>query len=242
MLKEGGAEAVKLEGGEHLAEQVRAIVLRRHPRDGTRGSPAAVGARDGRVSRAGHSGGAAEQVIADAKALEDAGAYSIVVEGVPAELGKKITEAVSVPTIGIGAGPHRDGKGLVCYDFLGMYSDVRPKFVKRFAELGEAIVAATRSYVDEVREGTFPAEEHSFGSAKFPPPDRPDRVTPRAGGTSEGLRSGERVFMSFTLHTAVKDFRAACDAVRARGGASAWCRRWALSMPATSRWWKRRAA
>jgi 3-methyl-2-oxobutanoate hydroxymethyltransferase len=178
LLKEGGAEAVKLEGGEYFAEQVRALVRVGIPVMGHVGLlPQSVHAMGGfRVQ--GTQRSTAEQVIADAKALEEAGAYSIVVEGVPAELGKRITEAVSVPTIGIGAGPHCDGQVLVCYDFLGMYSDVRPKFVKRFAELGDAIVAATRSYVEEVRDGSFPAEEHSFGSGKFPPPDRPTGSRP----------------------------------------------------------------
>ncbi len=178
LLKEGGAEAVKLEGGEHFAEQVRAVVRAGIPVMGHVGLlPQSVHAMGGfRVQ--GTQSDAAEHIIADAKTLEEAGAYSLVVEGVPAELGRRITDAVSIPTIGIGAGPHCDGQVLVCYDFLGMYSDVRPKFVKRFAELGDAIVSATRAYVEEVRGGTFPAEEHSFGSGKFPPPDRPTGSRP----------------------------------------------------------------
>ncbi len=115
---------------------------------------------------------AAERVIEDARALEAAGVYAMVVEGVPAELGRRVTEAVGVPTIGIGAGPDCDGQVLVCYDFLGMYSDVRPKFVKRFAELGDAIVAATQGYVSEVRSGAFPTADHSFGTPKLPKAER----------------------------------------------------------------------
>jgi 3-methyl-2-oxobutanoate hydroxymethyltransferase len=128
----------------------------------------------------------ADRVIADARALEQAGAYAIVVEGVPADLGRRVTEAVSVPTIGIGAGPHCDGQVLVCYDFLGMYQNVRPKFVKRFAELGDAIVEATQSFVAEVQSGAFPAAEQSFGSGKLPPPDRPTGSRPVAVGKPKG--------------------------------------------------------
>lgn len=172
LLKEGGAEAVKLEGGEGFAEQVRALVRAGIPVMGHVGLlPQSVHAMGGfRVQ--GTRADDAEQVLADAKALEEAGVYCLVVEGVPAELGKRITESVSVPTIGIGAGPFCDGQVLVCYDFLGMYSDVRPKFVKRYAELGEAIVSATKAYVEEVRGGRFPAEEHSFGWGKLASSER----------------------------------------------------------------------
>jgi len=178
MLKEGGFEAVKLEGGEKIAAHVRAIVEAGIPVMGHVGLlPQSVHAMGGfRVQGAQEE--AAERVIADARALEQAGVYSLVVEGVPAELGRRITEAVSVPTIGIGAGPHCDGQVLVCYDFLGMYSNVRPKFVKRYAELGEAIVEATKSYVSEVQSGQFPASEHSFGGGKVPSPDRPTGSRP----------------------------------------------------------------
>jgi 3-methyl-2-oxobutanoate hydroxymethyltransferase len=186
MLKEGGFEAVKLEGGEKYAAHVRAIVEAGIPVMGHVGLlPQSVHAMGGfRVQ--GTQEEAAERVLADARALEQAGAYAIVIEGVPAELGRRITEAVSVPTIGIGAGPHCDGQVLVCYDFLGMYSDVRPKFVKRFAELGQAIVEATRSYVGEVQAGQFPAAEHSFGSSKVPSPDRPTGSRPVVDGPPPG--------------------------------------------------------
>ena len=105
-----------------------------------------------------------------------AGAYAVVLEGSPSELARRVTEAVGIPTIGIGAGPHCDGQVLVCYDFLGMYSEVRPKFVKRFAELGDAIVAATQSYVAEVQSSAFPGAEHSFGGAT-PKPKPPQEDT-----------------------------------------------------------------
>jgi 3-methyl-2-oxobutanoate hydroxymethyltransferase len=170
MMKEGGFEGVKLEGGERYAEHVRAIVGAGIPAMGHVGLlPQSVHAMGGfRVQ--GREQEAAERLIRDARALEQAGVFSIVLEGVPVDLGRRITESVSVPTIGIGAGPHCDGQVLVCYDFLGMYPDLKPKFVKRFAELGAAVVEATRAYVSEVQSGAFPSAVHGFGSgpAKSP--------------------------------------------------------------------------
>jgi 3-methyl-2-oxobutanoate hydroxymethyltransferase len=132
----------------------------------------------------GKSEEAAARVLDDAQALERAGAYSIVLEGLPADLGRRITASVGVPTIGIGAGPHCDGQVLVCYDFLGMYRDVKPKFVKRFAELGDQIERATAEYVKQVRSGGFPSAEHSFGMAESKSPGEPtgtrEVVTPSA--------------------------------------------------------------
>jgi 3-methyl-2-oxobutanoate hydroxymethyltransferase len=106
------------------------------------------------------------QILDDAKAIEQAGAYSIVVEGVPAELAKEITSSLQIPTIGIGAGVECDGQVLVCYDLLGMFKGLSPKFVKRFAELGDAIVGAAQAYASEVRSGTFPGAEHSFANTE----------------------------------------------------------------------------
>ena len=171
MMKDGAFEAVKLEGGERYVEHVRAIVAAGIPVMGHLGLlPQSVHAMGGfRVQ--GRDDSSAERLIRDARLLEEAGAYSIVLEGIPSELGRRITEAISIPTIGIGAGPHCDGQVLVCYDFLGMYSEVRPKFVKRFAELGDAIVQATQSYVAEVQSSAFPSAEHSFGGAKPAPAD-----------------------------------------------------------------------
>ncbi|MEZ4226896.1 MAG: 3-methyl-2-oxobutanoate hydroxymethyltransferase [Polyangiaceae bacterium] len=173
MLKTGGFEAVKLEGGQTVAEHVRRIVDAGIPVMGHVGlTPQSVHAMGGfRVQ--GQREDAAARVLADAQALEEAGAYSIVLEGLPADLGRRITESVGVPTIGIGAGPHCDGQVLVCYDFLGMYRDIKPKFVKRFAELGDAIVAATEAYVHEVQGGTFPDAAHSFGMKKADNPGDP---------------------------------------------------------------------
>jgi 3-methyl-2-oxobutanoate hydroxymethyltransferase len=166
MMKEGAFEAVKLEGGETVAEHVRRITSVGIPVMGHVGlTPQSVHAMGGFRVQGKHEDDAA-RVIADALALGEAGAYSIVLEGIPADLAARITEAVDVPTIGIGAGPDCDGQVLVCYDFLGMYREMAPKFVKRFAELGEAVVQATSAYVEEVRAGSFPAAQHSFSSAR----------------------------------------------------------------------------
>jgi 3-methyl-2-oxobutanoate hydroxymethyltransferase len=166
LVKEGNAEAVKLEGGVGIAESVRRIVAAGIPVMGHVGlTPQSVHALGGfRVQGKGED--AASRVLQDAKALEQAGAYAIVLEAMPADLARRITETVEVPTIGIGAGPHCDGQVLVCYDFLGMYRDVQPKFVKRYAELGDAIVAATKAYIAEVQSGAFPEPRHSFGMAQ----------------------------------------------------------------------------
>ncbi|HTA92971.1 MAG TPA: 3-methyl-2-oxobutanoate hydroxymethyltransferase [Polyangiaceae bacterium] len=165
MLKTGGFEAVKLEGGVRFAEHIRAIVSVGIPVLGHVGLlPQSVHAMGGfRVQ--GKADADAERVLADARAVADAGAYAVVLEGIPSELGQRITESISIPTIGIGAGPACDGQVLVCYDFLGMYPSLKPKFVKHFAELGAQIVAATQSYVKEVREGSFPDAAHGFASA-----------------------------------------------------------------------------
>jgi len=164
LLKEGGCESVKLEGGADFAEHVRRIVGCGIPVMAHIGlTPQSVHAMGGfRVQ--GRDVQSANRLLADAKALEEAGAFSLLLEGIPSELGARITQAVSVPTVGIGAGPDCDGQVLVCYDFLGMYPDLRPRFVKRFAEVGDAIVAATSAYVAEVQGGAFPTEAHSFGS------------------------------------------------------------------------------
>jgi 3-methyl-2-oxobutanoate hydroxymethyltransferase len=163
MLKTGGFEAVKLEGGQAFAPHVRALVAAGIPVMGHVGlMPQSVHAMGGfRVQ--GRAEVDAERVLADARAIAEAGAYSIVLEGIPSDLGQRITEAISIPTIGIGAGPSCDGQVLVCYDFLGMYPSLKPKFVKHFAELGAQIVAATNSYVREVQDGSFPSAAQSFG-------------------------------------------------------------------------------
>jgi 3-methyl-2-oxobutanoate hydroxymethyltransferase len=179
MLKEGGFEAVKLEGGERYAEHVRAIVGAGIPVMGHVGLlPQSVHALGG-FKVQGADDAAAQRIVADARALEQAGVYAMVLEAIPAELARRITEAVSVPTIGIGAGPHCDGQVLVGYDLLGMYTEFRPKFVKRFAEAGKVVVEATRSYVSEVASGAFPDAAHSFGAPR----------EPKAPGEATGARA-----------------------------------------------------
>jgi 3-methyl-2-oxobutanoate hydroxymethyltransferase len=165
LLKEGGCESVKLEGGREFAEHVRRITACSIPVMAHIGlTPQSVHAMGGfRVQ--GRGAEAAERLLEDARAHEAAGAFALLLEGIPAELGARITAAVGIPTVGIGAGPHCDGQVLVCYDFLGMYPDLQPRFVKRFAEVGETVVQATRAYVAEVQAGTFPGEAHSFGSS-----------------------------------------------------------------------------
>jgi 3-methyl-2-oxobutanoate hydroxymethyltransferase len=182
MLKEGSFEAVKLEGGVRFADHVKAIVSAGIPVMGHVGLlPQSVHAMGG-FKVQGSNDVDAELLLDDARALEAAGAYSIVLEGIPAELARRITEAVHVPTIGIGAGPHCDGQVLVCYDLLGMYRDLRPKFVKQFGEIGQGIVDAMRAYVGEVKSGEFPTAAHSFGVPK-------ERVAPEATGAKAVVES-----------------------------------------------------
>jgi 3-methyl-2-oxobutanoate hydroxymethyltransferase len=107
----------------------------------------------------------AEQLISDARALEDAGAFSVVLESIPVDVATRITGELTIPTIGIGAGPHCDGQVLVSYDAFGLFQGFVPKFVKQYAHLGSAITEATRAYIEEVRSGAFPAAEHSIGAA-----------------------------------------------------------------------------
>ena len=164
-LKEGGVHAVKLEGGVEVADSVRAIVRAGIPVMGHVGlTPQSVHAMGGfRVQ--GKTEEDAAHVLRDAAAIADAGAYAIVLEGIPTDLAKRITEAVDVPTIGIGAGPSCDGQVLVSYDLLGLTPDLKPRFVKRYDAWFDRGVTAARAFRDEVKNGVFPAEEHSFGSA-----------------------------------------------------------------------------
>ncbi len=165
-LSEGGAQAVKLEGGVDAAATIERIVQAGIPVMAHVGlTPQSVHAMGGfRVQ--GKTEETAARVLADAKAVAEAGAYSLVLEGIPSDLAQQITEAVEIPTIGIGAGPHCDGQVLVCYDLLGLTPDLKPKFVKRYAEFFEEGVAAARRYCDEVRDGVFPSEKYSFGNVK----------------------------------------------------------------------------
>jgi 3-methyl-2-oxobutanoate hydroxymethyltransferase len=161
-IKEAHADAIKLEGGVAVYEQVRAIVNAQIPVMGHLGlTPQSVNMFGG-FKVQGKALETAKQIIEDAKRLEDAGAFAIVLEGIPSVLGKIVTEAVSIPTIGIGAGKDCDGQILVYQDMLGMFSDFTPKFVKRFANIGDVMKEGIKDYIKEVNEGTFPAKEQGF--------------------------------------------------------------------------------
>jgi 3-methyl-2-oxobutanoate hydroxymethyltransferase len=162
LVAEGGAEAVKLEGGRDYAEVVRRIVRAGIPVMGHVGlTPQSVHKLGGYVVQ-GRDEERAQQLLADARALEEAGCYAVVLECIPAELARFITGRLRIPSIGIGAGPDCDGQVLVLNDLLGLDDAFRPKFVKRFGEVGAEVCRAVASYVREVREAAFPAEEHCF--------------------------------------------------------------------------------
>jgi len=161
-LKEAGAQSVKLEGGAHMAETVRRLVEVGIPVMGHIGlTPQSVNQLGGfRVQ--GKTPAAAVRLLNDARALEQAGAYAIVLETIPAPLARIITSKVSVPTIGIGAGPNCDGQVQVLHDFLGLYPDFVPKHCRPYANLAEEISRAVGRYTDDVRGGSFPTEKESF--------------------------------------------------------------------------------
>ena len=162
LMKEGRAGAVKLEGGVRVAEQIRAIVKAGIPVMGHIGlTPQSINVFGG-FKVQGKSEEAARALLADAKAVEEAGAFAVVIEAVPAALAQMITDAVSIPTIGIGAGAGCDGQILVYQDMLGMFSDFTPKFVKRYANVGEVMREAFANYAAEVVSGAFPTEEHTY--------------------------------------------------------------------------------
>jgi 3-methyl-2-oxobutanoate hydroxymethyltransferase len=168
LVQEGRAQSVKLEGGLRVAESIRRIVEAGIPVVGHVGlTPQSVHAMGGfRVQ--GRTDAEAERVLHDALAVEEAGAFLLVLEGMPEDLATEITQRVSIPTIGIGAGPGCDGQVLVINDLLGMDLSFQPKFVKRFARLEELASAAVTAYADEVRTGVFPGPEHSFTSKRAP--------------------------------------------------------------------------
>jgi 3-methyl-2-oxobutanoate hydroxymethyltransferase len=158
LLKEGGAHAVKLEGGVRSAAAIAAITAADIPLMGHIGlTPQSVRRLGGfKVQRD------ADRLLEDALAVEAAGAFAVVVECVPTDLGARITQALKIPTIGIGAGPGCDGQILVTPDLLGLFDELRPRFVKHYADLGRAVRQAVQAYCREVREGAFPGVEHSF--------------------------------------------------------------------------------
>jgi len=162
VLQETGADGVKLEGGQVMAETVRALVDRGIPVMGHLGlTPQSVHALGGyRVQ--GRSPAAADRLVDDARALEEAGASATVLELLPTEVARRVTAALRIPTIGIGAGIGCDGQVLVLHDMLGLNQGFAPKFLKHYAELGASVRAAVRDYAGEVRAGRYPGPEHSF--------------------------------------------------------------------------------
>ncbi len=162
LLQEGGAEAVKLEGGVGYRQTIAAIVSAGIPVMGHVGlTPQSVHAFGGYKIQ-GKEMESRKRILKDAKAVEEAGAFSVVLEGMPADLAAEITAELSIPTIGIGAGPDCDGQVLVIHDMLGLFDDFTPKFVKRYEELGKAMDGAVKNFIREVRERKFPGPEHSF--------------------------------------------------------------------------------
>ncbi len=169
IVAEGNAHAVKLEGGVPMVPTIERIVAAGIPVMAHVGlTPQSVHAMGGfRVQ--GKDEPAATRILEDARAVEGAGAYAVVLEGIPGEVAARVTEALSVPTVGIGAGLGCDGQVLVCYDLLGLTPDLKPRFVKRYDDLFERGVAAARSFCDEVRARKFPGPEHTFGGKSAGP-------------------------------------------------------------------------
>ena len=161
-IQEAGAEAVKLEGGARMAKRIRAITDAEIPVIGHIGlTPQSVN-RFGGYRVQGEKFKDAHQIKQDARKLQEAGVFAIVLEGIPDKLAAEITQNVKVPTIGIGAGPQCDGQILVLHDLLGLGADFTPKFVKQYADLGAQTQKAVATYIHEVRNGVFPGEEHSY--------------------------------------------------------------------------------
>lgn len=163
LMKEGRAGAVKLEGGTEVVPQIKAIVSAGIPVIGHLGlTPQSVNVFGGHKVQ-GKTEAAAKKLIEDAKAVEEAGAFAVVLECVPAKLAELVSKKLSIPTIGIGAGNGCDGQVLVYQDMLGMFSDFTPKFVKKFADVGSVMTEAFKKYIEEVQNGTFPEEKHCYG-------------------------------------------------------------------------------
>ncbi|MFH1811835.1 MAG: 3-methyl-2-oxobutanoate hydroxymethyltransferase [Pseudomonadota bacterium] len=167
LLAEGGAEAVKLEGGSIMAATVQRLVQVGIPVMGHIGlTPQSLHTLGGFVVQ-GKTDDDAQRLLDDARRLEDAGCFSLVLESIPAVVAEAISSSLSIPTIGIGAGAGCDGQVLVIYDLIGLNPEFKPRFVKRYAELGVAARDAAQAFVDEVKQGLFPQQEHSFASKKL---------------------------------------------------------------------------
>lgn len=161
MLKEGGAEAVKIEGGSNMASIIRAVTDMDIPVMGHVGLTPQSVHRMGGYKVQGRKE-QADRIFEDAHAVQEAGAFAVVLEGIPAKLAARITDMLDIPTIGIGAGSSCDGQVLVIHDILGLCEKYSPKFVKRYADLAPVITEAAQRYVSDVKDGQFPTEEHSF--------------------------------------------------------------------------------
>ena len=162
LMKEGGCDGIKLEGGLNFAPRIEAIVNAGIPVQGHIGLTPQTASALGGFKMQGKDAAAAKQIIDDARSLESAGVFSIVLEAVPAPLGKFVSEAVRVPIIGIGAGPDVDGQVLVTYDMIGLFDRFVPRFVKQYAQTRTIILDALKAYKKEVRQKTFPGPQHSF--------------------------------------------------------------------------------
>jgi 3-methyl-2-oxobutanoate hydroxymethyltransferase len=162
LVKEGGADAVKLERGGTSIDRARAIVDAGIPVMGHVGLTPQTATVLGGFKAQGRTADRAQQLVDDALALQEAGCFAVVLEAVPAPVARAVTKALTVPTIGIGAGPDTDGQVLVWHDMLGYYEGHAPRFVKRYADLGDVIVEALGRYAEEVRSGAFPDEQHTY--------------------------------------------------------------------------------
>ncbi len=162
LMKEGGCDAIKLEGGLNFVPTVEAIVKAGIPVQGHIGLTPQTASALGGFKMQGKDAVAAKQIIEDARGLEDAGVFSIVLEAVPAPLGQLVSEAVKVPIIGIGAGPDVDGQVLVTHDMVGLFDKFIPKFVKQYTQIRTIILDAMQAYKKDVQAATFPGPEHSF--------------------------------------------------------------------------------
>jgi 3-methyl-2-oxobutanoate hydroxymethyltransferase len=161
-LKEGGAAGVKIEGGKEMAETISRLIEVGIPVMGHIGmTPQSIGKLGG-YSVQGKEEKKAQYLLESAKVLEDAGCFSIVLECIPKELAKKITASLKIPTIGIGAGPDCDGQVLVINDILGLFEEFKPKFVRRYAEMGKEIRKACKSFIDDVKAKEYPSDEESY--------------------------------------------------------------------------------
>lgn len=181
MMKEGACHAVKLEGGATYAPLVEQLVKAGIPVMGHIGLLPQSVHQQGGFKVQGREAGGQDRLVNDALALQQAGAYALVIEGVPAPIAAAITQAVHIPTIGIGAGAGCDGQVLVIYDLLGLDAAFKPTFVRRFAELGQAVTAAVQTYIAAVRDGSFPSSEESFSLVSK---SASDNATPYASGAA----------------------------------------------------------